>query len=233
MNGEKDHSCRQIRKVETFAELTSDIFGGAINAFCLHRQLTGDFGEIVGLLEDTNHIQEVDEAKLQALVLTKRGDLARQTLLEDLRILKEAGASPSLNLIKSYERDDAYPPFPTDVYSWHVDRSPVPTYTYLCTYYGNPSDILPNDQGIQKVLVPEIRKELQTLHDGDEVAFEAFLEEYFFDLHYQALPDAQPINLGIGNVWRLAVDHPESPVLPCIHRAPVEQSGETRLLLIC
>jgi hypothetical protein len=55
----------------------------------------------------------------------------------------------------------------------------------------------------------------------------------FFDLHYQAKPDAQIINLGIGNLWRLAVDHPNNPVLPCIHRAPIEKFGEYRLLLIC
>ena len=51
--------------------------------------------------------------------------------------------------------------------------------------------------------------------------------------HYQPKPDAQPINLGIGHIWRLAVDHPTQKVLPCVHRAPVENDGEYRLLLIC
>lgn len=55
----------------------------------------------------------------------------------------------------------------------------------------------------------------------------------FFDLHYQPKPDAQPVNLGTGHIWRLAVDHPTQKVLPCVHRAPVEKDGEYRLLLIC
>lgn len=55
----------------------------------------------------------------------------------------------------------------------------------------------------------------------------------FFDLHYQPKAHAQPINLGIGHIWRLAVDHPTQKVLPCVHRAPVENDGEYRLLLIC
>ena len=133
----------------------------------------------------------------------------------------------------NYERDD-FPLFPTDVYSFHVDRSPVPTDTFLCTYYGAASDILPNAQAVQKILVPEIRAELKKLYQGNEDAgFEAFLSEYFFDLHYQAKPKAQPINLGLGNLWRLAVDNPQSKVIPCVHRAPKEKTGERRLLLIC
>ena len=57
--------------------------------------------------------------------------------------------------------------------------------------------------------------------------------EHFFDLHYQVNSDARPFSLGVGNLWKLAVDHPESKVLPCIHRAPIENNGEPRLLLIC
>jgi hypothetical protein len=62
---------------------------------------------------------------------------------------------------------------------------------------------------------------------------EALKEEYFFDLHYQPKPNAKPVNLGLGHLWRLAVDHPTQQVLPCVHRAPVEKDGEYRLLLIC
>lgn len=136
-----------------------------------------------------------------------------------------------MNVITTYERDVDYPFFPTDVYLFHVDRSPVPFDTFLCTYYGESSDILPNDQA-EKVLIPEIRAELKKLYVGPEEGFEDFLIENFFDLHYQLLPDAQPVSLGIGHMWRLAIDHPESKVLPCIHRAPKERSGERRLLLI-
>lgn len=53
-------------------------------------------------------------------------------------------------MITTYERDVDYPFFPTDVYLFHVDRSPVPFDTFLCTYYGESSDILPNDQAEKK-----------------------------------------------------------------------------------
>jgi hypothetical protein len=114
-----------------------------------------------------------------------------------------------------------------------VDRSPVGTQTFLCTYHGAASDILPNDQATQKILIPEIREKLKELHDGPEAEFEMFLKDCFFDLHYQPKSNAQPINLGSGHLWKLAVDHPGQQVLPCIHRAPVERGGEYRLLLIC
>jgi len=52
-------------------------------------------------------------------------------------------------------------------------------------------------------------------------------------LHYRAQAMANPISLGLGHLWRLAVDYPESQVLPCIHRAPEENNGQLRLLMIC
>ena len=170
---------------------------------------------------------------LQALQLSEAGQQARDILLNDLMLLKTHGAAPVLNLIKRYARDESYPFFPTDVYSFHVDRSPIPSDTFLCTYYGASSDIVPNAQAEQKVLVPEIRAELKKLYDGADEQFELFLSEHFFDLHYRAKPNANPINLGLGHLWRLAIDHPESEVLPCIHRAPNEKPGESRLLMIC
>jgi len=119
------------------------------------------------------------------------------------------------------------------VYSFHVDRSPVPTDTFLCTYHGAPSEILPNAQARQKVHVPEIREDLKKLYGGADEGFENFLSEHFFDLHYQAIPGARPISLGLGHLWRLAIDHPGSEVPPCVHRAPEEKNGERRLLMIC
>ncbi|MDW5290574.1 hypothetical protein [Formosa sp. PL04] len=227
------HAENQIHCVTNFKDLVSIPFKGKINANCWTRNLIGDFSEIVKKLEGNENIAELNEEELRELKLSTQGQLARDILLNDLKLLKAHGASPTLNLIKQYERDDIFPYFPTDVYSYHVDRSPIPTDTFLCTYYGASSDILPNAQAIQKVLVPEIRDELKKLYDGSDDGFETFLSEHFFDLHYQAKPEARPVNLGLGHLWRLAVDHPNSQALPCVHRAPKEKTGQTRLLLIC
>lgn len=223
----------QIGVVSTFSELVDTHFNGAKNAICWHRDLDGDFEEVVSKLHLEENVTEVSPENLLALSLSKSGNIARQIILNDLQLLTDYGASPTLNLIKSYQRDEELDFISTDVYSYHVDRSPVATDTFLCTYYGAASDILHNDQAEQKILIPEIRKKLQELHEGPEAEFEAFLSEYYFDLHYQPRPGAKPINLGIGHLWKLAVDHPGQKVLPCVHRAPVENESEYRLLLIC
>jgi hypothetical protein len=222
----------QVGVVATFAELMDTNFQENTNALCWHRNLDGDFEEIVSNLQLKENITEVSIEDLLALQLSEKGNVAREIILNDLQLLTDFGASPSLNLLKCYERDDEFDFISTDVYSWHVDCSPVGTDTFLCTYYGAASDIIPNDQVIQKILIPEVREKLKELHDGPESEFEDFLKENYFDLHYQAKPNAEPINLGLWHLWRLAVDHPERKVLPCVHRAPVE-GGECRLLLIC
>ncbi len=223
----------QICCVTNFQDLISTPFHGEMNAVCWTRELQGDFSEIVRKVELNENMLVLDEELLFALQLSEQGQLAREILLNDLELLRAYGASPILNLIKCYETADDYPFFPTDVYSFHVDRSPVPCDTFLCTYYGECSEILPNTLAIQKVLVPEIREELKKLYSGSGEDFELFLSEYFFDLHYQPKPGALPISLGAGNLWRLAVDHPDSPVPPCVHRAPKEKNGQHRLLMIC
>jgi hypothetical protein len=223
----------QVRVVSTFSELVYSDFLGEANAICWSRNLSGDFKEIVAKLDLKGNMTEVSVKDLLALQLSEQGHVAREIILKDMQLLTDYGASPSLNLLKCYERDDEFDFISTDVYSYHVDRSPIETDTFLCTYHGAASEILPNDQVEQKILIPEIREQLKQLHDGPETEFEMFLEEYFFDLHYRAKADAKPVNLGTGNLWRLAVDHPAEQVLPCVHRAPVENDGEYRLLLIC
>jgi len=223
----------QIRVVTTFSELINTTFQGEINAICWNRDLLGDFKEIVSKLELKENITEVSTEDLLALQLSEKGILARDIILNDIQLLTDFGASPSLNLLKHYERDQDLDFISTDVYSYHVDRSPIGTDTFLCTYHGAASDIISNDQVEQKILIPEIREKLKALHDGPEAEFETFLQEYFFDLHYQPKPNSEPVNLGSGHLWRLAVDHPTQQVLPCVHRAPVEKDGEYRLLLIC
>lgn len=230
-NAFSDH--KQISVVSSFSELVSSNFQGDRNAICWYRNLNGDFQEIVKKLQLKENITEISVDDLLALQLSEYGRLAREIIIADIQQLTELGASPTLNLIQNYERDDELDFISTDVYSFHVDRSPIPTDTFLCTYHGAASEILPNDQVEQKILVPEIREKLKNLHDGPEAEFENFLEEYFFDLHYRAKPESKPVNLGLGHLWRLAVDHPTQQVLPCVHRAPIEIDGEYRLLLIC
>ncbi|KXZ69626.1 DUF1826 domain-containing protein [Acinetobacter venetianus] len=223
----------QVGIVSSFSELIQTSFHGDMNAICWSRQLVGDFQEIVNKLDLKEDITEISEEDLLELQLSVDGNLAREIILKDIQQLIDFGASPSLNLLKCYERDEELDFISTDVYSYHIDRSPIETDTFLCTYYGAASDILPNSQAQQKVCISEIRNKLKALYDGPEAEFENFLEENFFDLHYQPKSDAKPINLGLGHLWRLAVDHPKQRVLPCIHRAPVENEGEYRLLLIC
>lgn len=223
----------QIQYVTNFQDLVATPFTGAVNAICWTRKLPGDFAEIVTKVALDGNITKVEQETLRALRLSEQGQLAREILLKDWELLEAHGASPMLNVITRYDEDDSFPFFPTDVYSFHVDQAPIPVDTFLCTYYGASSEILPNAQGLQKVLIPEIRDALKKLYDGPGEGFEAFLSEHFFDLHYQAQPGAQPVNLGLGHLWRLATDHPQSQVLPCIHRAPREQPGQNRLLMIC
>ena len=223
----------QIGVVSTFSELVHTDFKGEMNAMCWYRNLDGDFKEIVNKLSLKENITEVSPEDLTALQLSEKGNTAREIILNDLQLLADFGASPSLNLLKCYERDDEFDFISTDVYSFHVDRSPIATDTFLCTYHGAASDIVSNSHAEQKILIPEVREKLKELHNGPEEEFEDFLKENYFDLHYQIHQNAELVNLGVKHLWRLAVDHPKQQVLPCIHRAPIENQGEYRLLLIC
>lgn len=226
----------QIQSVSSFEELVAFPFAGETNALCWDRTLKGDFAEIIQKVSIDGNITQIGQDELCNLELSDQGTLAREIILNDLKVLSAYGASPVLNVIKCYDRDDASSIMATDVYSFHVDRSPVPFDTFLCTYYGASSEIIPNSQADQKILIPEIRQRLVALFEEDKEEyenFEDFLAENFFDLHYQAKPNAEPISLGLGKMWRLAIDHPESKVLPCVHRAPIEVDGELRLMVIC
>lgn len=223
----------QTLLVSNFHTLVYTDFCEEVNAIGWKRNLAGDFFEIVNKIVLCGNITTIEPEQLISLQLSEQGQLAREILLNDWKLLQAHGALPTLNVIRYYDRDNTFPFLPTDVYSFHVDRSPVATDTFLCTYFGEPSEILPNSQCEKKVLIPEIRSELKKIYDGDENDFETFLSEHFFDLHYQAKANATPISLGIGNLWRLAVEHPDSRVPPCVHRAPKEKAGELRLLMIC
>lgn len=223
----------QVKVVSSFNELISMRFQGENNAVCWFRDLKGDFSEIVSKLQAKDDITDISIQDLLILPLSEEGVIARDIIINDLNLLQDLGALPVLNLIKSYARDEELGFISTDVYSYHVDRSAEDTDTFLCTYHGKASDIIANHQAEKKVLIPEIRQKLEALYDGPDEGFESFLSEYFFDLHYQPKPGATSINLDTGHLWKLAVDHPVQSALPCIHRAPLENQGEYRLLLIC
>jgi hypothetical protein len=82
--------------------------------------------------------------------------------------------------------------------------------------------------------IPATRAELLRLFGGeDNDDFREYLKENCYDLHYAPIPTARPFSFGLGNLWRIAVDYPCSPVPPCLHRAPETLPGQPpRLLLI-
>lgn len=222
-----------IRKVQSFNELIAYPFRQGINAVGWQRSLQGNFEEIVVKLNTSETLTQVTEQDLRDLELSDEGSLARNTILNDLQLLSAQGAAPILNIIDYYERDSSNPFFPTDVYSFHVDRSPFANDTYLCTYYGACSELLANEDAEQLIQVETIRANMRQHFKGSDSDFETYLIDNYYDLHYRAKSGAQPYRLGLGELWRLAGDYPNSKTLPCIHRAPLENKGEKRLMLIC
>lgn len=223
-----------IRYVDSFHELVTARFGDGINALCWRRTPDGNFAEIVAGLGPGEGIVSLDESRLRGLPLGAAGCAAVEFLLEDLRLMRSHGFAAELNCIYGYPRDEASAAFPTDVYSFHADRAPIAADTWLCTYRGAPSEGLPNDEARRRIDVPALRDELVRQFGGnDDATFDAFLEETCQDLHYLPRPHAQPFSFGIGNLWRIAVEYPGSPVPPCIHRAPPARNDDPpRLLLI-
>ncbi|HWD93309.1 MAG TPA: hypothetical protein VG938_13285 [Verrucomicrobiae bacterium] len=225
----------RIKRVTTFHELITPPFANGINALCWERALLGDFGEVVEKLGVSEGVRTLDEALLASLPVSPAGQIAVNQLLEDYRLLHDHGLEPVLNCIQDYPRDDDAGPVLTDVFSFHVDSATVEADTYLCTYHGPPSEGLRNDEARRRVDIPETRAELLKRFGGnDDDAFREYLKENCYDLHYAPVPSARPFSFGIGNLWRIATDYPDSPVPPCIHRAPTTPPAvKPRLLLIC
>lgn len=224
----------RIKAVGSFHELVTTPFADGVNALCWERTLEGDFSEVVELIGAGEEITMLDEARLKSLTVSAAGRVAIDQMLEDLRLLREHELDPVLNCIHGYPRDEDAGPVVTDVFSFHADSAPVETDTYLCTYHGPASDGLPNEEALRRVDIPETRAELLRLYGGeDDAGFCEFLNENCYDLHYAAGPQARPFGFGLGNLWRIAVEWPGSPVPPCIHRAPETPPGAgARLLLI-
>lgn len=228
------HDYPQIRIVGSFEELVTTPFDANLNALCWQRTLAGDFGEIVAKLNPEKGITSIDEARLRALDLGDAGQLAREVLLQDLERLRAHDLLPSLDCVNGYANEIESDLLRTDVQSWHVDSATVEADTYLCTYFGADSEGLRNEDARRRVDTPELRAELLRLHGGeDDASFLEFLNETYLDLHYAPLPHARPYSFGLGNLWRIATQHPGSPAPPCIHRAPATLPGQPpRLLLI-
>jgi hypothetical protein len=227
----------RIKLVTSFHELITTPFGNGINALCWQRTLPGDFTEIVRHLPPMREGEgtiPLEESLLASLTVSPAGRTAIDILLEDQRQLRARGLSPILDCIHGYPRDDDSGPVPTDVYSFHIDSATVETDTWLCTSHGLPSEGLRNDQAVRRIDIPETRAELLKIHGGgDDADFLEYLQENCYDLHYAPAPHAQPFSFGVGNLWRIAVQYPGSPVPPFIHRAPETlPSPPPRLLLI-
>ena len=222
----------RIKLVSSFHELITTPFADGINALCWPRTLPGDFREIIQHLTISPGITTLDDALLRSLPVSAAGRTAIDILLEDQRLLREHGLDPVLNCIDGYPRDED--PIPTHVFSFHADSAPVEAETWLCTYHGFPSEGLRNDQAQRRIDIPDTRAQLLKLHGGEENHdFLEYLADHCYDLHYAPAPHAQPFSFGLGNLWRIAVDWPGSPVPPCIHRAPDTRPGDPpRLLLI-
>jgi hypothetical protein len=188
----------------------------------------------VTCLDSVACIVPLDATRLSALPLSPAGRTAADLMLADAARLRSLGLAPELNLLTAYPPDDAPGPVPLDVYSWHVDSATIETDTWLCTYFGAPSEALRNEDAVRCIDLPVTRAALLAEFGGrDDADFRAYLHEQCYDLHYDTLPSAQPLSFGVGALWRIAVKYPGSPVPPCIHRAPANLPGDPpRLLLI-
>lgn len=225
---------RGVRVVDSFDALLATPLGGEVSAVCWRRVLAGDFEEVVASVAAHDAVTALDADLLASLRLGAAGRAAVDTLLDDLRRLRELGHDPSLECIRGYARDDAGRAVRTDVYSFHVDRADVPTETFLCSYNAPASEGLRHDEARRHVDVPATRARLLTEFGGaDDAAFCTWLREHNYDLHYAPTAAARPFSFGVGNLWRLAVEHPGSAGPACIHRAPDDRGGGLpRLLLI-
>jgi hypothetical protein len=219
--------------VTRFEAMVSATFGDGENAICWPRVLAGDFAEVLRHLNPEPGITTLEAEQLLALPLSAAGRVAVEVMLKDQRLLRDQGLDPVLDCVNGYLPVEDTGPLRTDVCSFHADSATVPADTWLCTYQGASSEILPHAEAIRRVDMPETRAHLLRHYGGaDDAGFAEYLNDHYFDLHYAPLPSAKPLSLGVGNLWRIAIEYPDCPVPPCIHRAPDPVPGQPRLLLI-
>lgn len=221
-----------IQQVNSFEALSETPFERGVNALCWPRVLAGNFGQVVDALGRSNDgVVKIDDGMLARLALAADGKLAAEAMRTDLQRLRELDLEPELNCITAYPRDPGT--VPTDVYSFHVDEAPIETDTWLCTYFGPASEGLRNDQALECLEIEALKIGLwQQFGGSDATAFDTYVKEHSYHLHYRAKPGARPWSFGIGYLWRIATSWPGCRVPPCIHRAPPDVADQPRLLLI-
>lgn len=223
----------RIRLVRSFHELITTPLANGVNGLCWPRELPDGFAEVLQHLASGPGITTLDESHLLSLPVSAAGHAAIDFMRADQKLLQAHGLDPVLDCVNGYPPHEQPGPVRTDVCSFHVDSATVEADTYLCTYHGASSEGLRNDEAQRRVDLPATRAELLKTfggNNGDE--FLEYLEENCFDLHYAPAAHAQPFSFGLGNLWRIAVKYPGSPVPAFIHRAPDPIPGQPRLLLI-
>lgn len=224
---------RCVRVVHSFEELVRTPLANGVNALCWERRIEGDFRQIAAHFSSPEGVVGLERDELESTAWSPDAKQAARAIVEDYDRLTALGQQPEINRVTEYVRDTRSVSIATDVYSFHVDRSPVPLDTWLCTYYGAPTQGLSPEAATLRVAEPAVRAELLRRFGGpDDQDFAAYLEEHNYDLHYRPTPGAVPWSFGVGHLWRLSTAWPGNPALPCIHRAPLDTAGAARLLLI-
>jgi len=90
----------QIEVVRTFDEIVKRPFRDILNAICWHRNLSGDFSEILSKLQFKENITDIPVKTLSTLKLSHHGNMAREIILNDMASLEDFGAMPKLNLLR-------------------------------------------------------------------------------------------------------------------------------------
>lgn len=235
MGTETAYAGGMIGEVASFDALLNAPWRDGVCALTWRRSLAGDYDAVAAAIGPINEITSLDEEALLGLRLAPAGALAREQLLDDLRMLRAAGLDPSLEAIPPQPRAVSDAPVVTDVYSWHADSATDETDTWLCSYNVAGTEALPSALARRYVDIPETRAKLLQHYGGaDDDGFRDFLREHYYDLHYAAVSGARPVSFGLGHLWRIATRWPGCPVPPCVHRAPLIPAGSLpRLLLIC
>ena len=212
----------RLKVVRSLNELVSTPFEDGINALCWPRALPGDFRAVVEALGAGEGIVTVDESCLHRLPLSDAGKTARDTLLADQQMLRACDLQPNLDCVHGSLREEPEGLFHTDVHSWHIDTATAPADTFLCTYVGATSEGLRNEAAQRRVDIPETRAELLRLYGGsDDAGFLEYLADFFYDLHYAPLPQAQPFSLSeLATSGASPSGIPTMPVPPCVSTVP-------------